>query len=107
MRLETRGGDIRVFLSERNLRTLLTKLVGSPPNSACLMTYDTRDGLRLWITAESDLAHYANPERDTPFPGPTHPDTEIALSDRNVQAIVEGRSPDLTPAQLAEARAPI
>jgi hypothetical protein len=76
MRLEVQGGVVRVTLSERNLRALLAKLGGSPPNSACTLSYDTRDGLVLYVTAEPNDIHYTNPERDTPVPGTMHPDTE-------------------------------
>jgi hypothetical protein len=76
MRLEVQGGIVRVTLSERNLRALLAKLGGSPPTSACTLSYDTRDGLVLYVTAEPNDIHYANPERDSPVPGPLHPDTE-------------------------------
>jgi hypothetical protein len=76
MRLEVQGGVVRVTLSERNLRALLAKLGGSPPNSACTLSYDTRDGLVLYVTGEPDDIHYANPERDSPVPGTMHPDTE-------------------------------
>ena len=34
---------VHVTLSERNLRALLAKLGGSPPNSACTIIYDTRE----------------------------------------------------------------
>ena len=76
MRLEVHGSIVRVALSERNLKTLLAKLGGSPPNSACTLTYDTRDGLVLIVKAEPDAIHYANPERDSPVPGAMHPHTE-------------------------------
>ena len=79
MRLEMQRRVVRVILSERNLKTLLAKLGGSPPNSACTISYDTRDGVHLFVTAEPDDIHYANPERDTPVPGLMHPDTEERL----------------------------
>lgn len=76
MRLELDGRAIRVALSERNLKTLLAKLQGHPPDSACTLTYPTKEGYILIVTAEPDALHYANPERDIPYPGPMHPDTE-------------------------------
>lgn len=79
MRLEVQGGRVKVTLSERNLRTLLTKLGGHPAHSACTLRYDTRDGLELVVAAEPDDVHYANPERDTPTPGEMHPETEEHL----------------------------
>jgi hypothetical protein len=74
--LEVQGRVVRVALSERNLKALLAKIAGSPPNSACTLTYDTRDGLVLIVTAEPDGIHYANLERDSPMPGVMHPDTQ-------------------------------
>jgi hypothetical protein len=71
-----RTGTVKVTLSERNLKALLAKLAGSPPSSACTLTYDTRDGVVLIVMAEPDALHYANPERDSPVPGTMHPDTE-------------------------------
>lgn len=80
MRLEVHGGDVRVALSRRNLRALLAKLDGNPPDSACTITYETRDGATLTVTAEEDAVHYANPERDQPGVfGQMHPDTEDKL----------------------------
>lgn len=79
MRLELQGGTVRVALSRRNLRTLLAKLDGEPADSACTIVYDTRDGATLYVTAEEDAVHYANPERDQPTPGVMHPDTEEQL----------------------------
>lgn len=69
-------GTVRVTLSERNLKALFAKLALSPSNSACTLTYATRDGLVLVVSAEPDAVHYANPERDISHPGPVHPDTE-------------------------------
>ena len=40
------------------------------------LTYDTRDGVVLIVSGEPDAIHYAHLERDTPHPGPMHPDTE-------------------------------
>jgi hypothetical protein len=76
MRLEVEAGVVRVTLSERNLKALLSKLSGHPPASACTITYDTRDGLVLVVSAEPDAIHYANAERDSPVPGRMHPETE-------------------------------
>jgi hypothetical protein len=82
MRLELRTGVVHVVLSERNLRALLAKLGGHPPNSACTITYDTRDGVQLVVSAEPDASHYAHPERDVPGRhGPMHPETEEELDE--------------------------
>jgi hypothetical protein len=79
MRLEMSSRVVRVILSERNLKALLAKLEGHPRNSECTITYDTRDGVQLFVSAEPDAIHYANPERDLPVPGLMHPDTEEAI----------------------------
>lgn len=81
MRLETSEGIVRVTLSERNLRSLLAKLEGSPRDSARTLTYATAGPL-LVVSAETDDVHYAHPERDVPYPGAMHPDTERALQMR-------------------------
>jgi hypothetical protein len=80
MRLELSRGVVHVALSERNLKALLAKLGGSPPDSACTITYDTRDGVTLVVSAEPDGVHYAHPERDVPgIAGTMHPDTEECM----------------------------
>ncbi len=71
---------VKVALSRRNLKILLAKLDGSPPNSACTIYYEGRDGKVLWVTAEEDDVHYANPERDLPRGGTMHPATEDAIA---------------------------
>lgn len=77
MRLELRERVVHVTLSERNLRALLAKLDGSPPDSACTITYPTRDGPTLVVSAESDAVHYFHPERDVPgIAGAMHFETE-------------------------------
>lgn len=80
MRLEIDGKRVHVFLSERNLRSLLVKLNGFPANSACTLKYQMKDGTLLVVTAELDSVHYAHPERDAPPPGPMHETTEAALT---------------------------
>ena len=80
MRLEILSStEVRVVLSERNLRALLAKLAGHPPDSACTLQYVTKDGVFLSVHAEPDTAHYNNPERDSPKPGELHPATEAVL----------------------------
>lgn len=58
---------IRVVLSERNLRALLSKL--SLPGSACTIYTD-----RVYVSAEPDDQHYQGRT-----PGMMHPATEAAL----------------------------
>lgn len=69
-----------VILSRRNLRTLLAKLDGNPPNSACTIIGGT-DAPGLFVVAEEDEVHYADrlvPNGMTKY-GPMHPDTERAI----------------------------
>jgi hypothetical protein len=77
MRLDLRERVLHVTLSERNLRALLAMLHGSVPNSACTITYPTRHGPTLVVSAEPDAVHYFHPERDVPgIAGAMHPQTE-------------------------------
>lgn len=77
MRLERNDeGTVVVVLSRRNLQSLLAKLDGFPPNSACTLTYTTKDTQLLVVQAEADEVHYMNPERDSIQPGKMHPETE-------------------------------
>lgn len=74
------NGKEFVILSRRNLKTLLAKLDGHPPNSACAIGGGI-DAPGLWVIAEEDEAHYANrevPAGMTKY-GPMHPDTEAAI----------------------------
>ena len=63
-----------VELTRRNLMSLLAKLDGNPPNSACTLIDPDN---RIAVQAVEDAAHYA--DRD---PGPVHPDTAEALGVR-------------------------
>ena len=78
MRLAIDGDldSVHVYLSERNLKALLAKVQGHPPDSACTIEYVTREGLTLIVTAEPDDVHYGNPERVLSVAGPMHPATE-------------------------------
>jgi hypothetical protein len=69
---------VTVALSERNLKALLAKLHGHPPNSVATLVYESRLGW-LIVKAEPDDVHYANPERDSSAPGAMHPETEDAI----------------------------
>ena len=94
MRLELRERVVHVTLSERNLRALLAKLHGSPPESACTIAYPTRDGPTLWVSAEPDAVHYLHPERDVPgIAGAMHPETEEGMREaRDAESDeIEGR----------------
>jgi hypothetical protein len=102
MRLELALGTVHVFLSERNLRSLLVKLGGDPPASACTLTYlsqvkFTVDGappsfpVQLLVTAEPDGVHYSNPERDSSKPGEMHPATEQAILTSARLALAEAK----------------
>jgi hypothetical protein len=64
-------GEHVIELTERNLRALLAKLAGHPPNSACTIY---KDG---WcVRAVSDAAHYVDRR-----PGEVDADTENHLGD--------------------------
>lgn len=66
----------RVVLSRRNLLSLLSKLDGSPADSACTIEYDG-----VFVSAEEDEVHYSHPGRPAGLlPGVMHPDTEAALA---------------------------
>jgi hypothetical protein len=65
--------EVLVTLSRRNLLTLLAKLDGHPPNSACTIVLPGVEGPELRVKAEENELHYQN--RPAP-PGPMHPDTE-------------------------------
>lgn len=77
MRLE--GNTL--YLSRRNLNSLLAKLDGHPPNSACTIGHP--DDMDFWVTAEEDGIHYGHPSRaefnGIGVVGPMHPETELAL----------------------------
>lgn len=68
MRIETTPAGLRVVLSERNLRALLSKL--TMPDSACTITMEG-----VYVSAEPDDQHYADRG-----PGPMHPHTEADLA---------------------------
>lgn len=70
--------QIRIALSRRNLLTLLAKLEGHPPMSACTISFPgSREEPALVVTAEPDDLHYRG--RAVP-PGPMHPDTEAWIA---------------------------
>jgi len=64
-----------IILSRRNLESLLAKLDGHPPNSACTIGNDG-----WWIKAEENEVHYAERELAA---GIMHPETEKTLRNLN------------------------
>lgn len=69
-----------IVLSRRNLESLLAKLDGSPPDSACTIMAPTVYGPWL-VKAEEDAEHYAHESRKEAagVAGRMHPDTELAI----------------------------
>lgn len=66
-------GTIELELTRRNLRSLLAKLDGFPPDSACTITkYD--EGHLVIVRAVEDWDHYAARPA-----GGVHADTEAAI----------------------------
>lgn len=80
MKYENINGSHWIILSRRNLRSLLAKLDGHPPDSACTI----QGGVEAWgyfVKAEEDEAHYASRAewpQETKW-GPMHPTTEEVL----------------------------
>lgn len=70
-----RGPFVGVYLSRRNLVTLLAKLDGHPKNSACTIVRTLDNGTELVVTAEENAVHYGDRK-----PGSMHPDTEEAIT---------------------------
>lgn len=62
-----------VELTRRNLKSLLAKLDGHPPDSMCTLVDPDN---KIAVKAVEDAAHYADRS-----PGPMHDDTEAGLSD--------------------------
>lgn len=67
-----------LYVSRRNLLTLLAKLDGAPRDSRCTIGAPANYP-PLFITAEEDDVHYAHESRLDSRPGMMHPDTELAL----------------------------
>jgi hypothetical protein len=88
VRIEENATDsVTIVLSRRNLLTLLAKLDGHPPGSACSIAAPM--GYGEWeVIAEEDGPHYDHPNRMSVVgdsrPGPMHPATERALGDREI-----------------------
>ncbi len=83
MRIESTDGTVgRVVLSRRNLESLLAKLDGHPPGSACTIMAPAQYG-RWYVVAEEDELHYANRDREAgDRAGRMHPDTEAVIRSR-------------------------
>lgn len=75
------GEATALVVSRRNLQTLIAKLDGHPPNSACTIGAPSQYG-QFEIRAEEDDVHYDHPSREEArgLSGIMHPDTERALS---------------------------
>ena len=83
--------QIRIALSRRNLLTLLAKLEGHPPRSACTISFPgAAEEPALVVTAEPDDLHYGR--RAAP-PGLMHPETEAWIA----HAAIEDAAPESTP----------
>ena len=80
-------GEVKILtvkLSERNLRTLLLKRAGHPPNSACALQRFTEDDILLTVTVEDDEVHYEG----RPEAGEMHPETERELAATSVDSLL-------------------
>lgn len=77
------GGHVlaRVTLSERNVRTLMAKIEGHPPESHKQLTRQVNHTVGLMVIVEDDEKHYGDRGYG---PGPMHPDTETAMLDRPI-----------------------
>ena len=83
-----------IELSRRNLLSLLAKLDGHPPNSACTITTPISDGVPLWsVHAVEDAEHYS----DRPA-GPMIAETERMLPYDQRMAAIPKRTPFSTSA---------
>ena len=75
MRVEHELHGTTVVLSRRNLLSLLAKLDGHPPDSACTIVGGTDTAPGYAVRAEEDGVHYYG----RPPGGEMHPDTEGQL----------------------------
>ncbi len=74
------NGNHFITLSRRNLLSLLAKLDGHPPDSACMIGGGA-DALGFYVKAEEDDVHYADrvvPPGWKPY-GVMHQETEEAI----------------------------
>lgn len=79
MRIEEKNGVFRIYVSRRNLNTLIAKLDGFPPSSACTIAAPSMYTPPFYITAEEDDVHYSHPSRQGEEAGVMHPHTEVKL----------------------------
>lgn len=70
MKIVLTDSGLVVELSRRNLKSLLAKLDGHPPNSACTIE---KNG--VFVRAVENYDHYSDRR-----PGDMHPDTEREIS---------------------------
>ena len=75
MRLEHVKDVPVLHLSRRNLVSLLAKLDGNPPNSACTLVAPSAN---IVVHAEEDDVHYAHESREGAPAGYVHPSTAAA-----------------------------
>ena len=72
------GNTTTVTLSRRNLKTLLAKLDGFPPESACEIFKEFGPDVgHLHVRVEEDEPHYKKTELH--YPGFMHPETEARI----------------------------
>ena len=69
--IKEHNGVVGIELTRRNLKALLAKLDGNPPNSACTLVDRTN---AAYVKAVEDVEHYADRA-----PGALHEDTAKAL----------------------------
>lgn len=72
--VDVSGGFVRIELTRRNLRSLLAKLDGHPPNSACTIISPDDHEVTVVVTAVEDVKHYGSRR-----PGAMIEDTEQEL----------------------------
>ncbi len=78
-------GGLTMVLSRRNLETLLAKLDGNPPDSACTIMAPQEYGPYL-VKGEENGTHYTHPGREAgAIAGRMHPDTEAIIGREDVE----------------------
>lgn len=91
MKYQEINGKHWLILSRRNLESLLAKLDGHPPGSACILGGGS-DAPGFFVKAEENEEHYA--DREVPAGmskwGLMHPDTERQLTKGEVDEYPAG-----------------